>query len=254
MKTNHYGLLCTEMYEMLHRQAPDDELEFYLSYARKDMRILEALCGSGRFLVPFLDMGFDIAGVDSSEEMLEKLKRKAPDANVHATDILKFESTSSFDYIFITSGSVSLFTDMALCEAVLKKMKSLLSQNGIFVFAVDTIANRCVDDDDYMITATGVTDNGCDLVLKTKNFFDIESQTQFSPGIYELYDGKQLLTKEEMDFQTHLYRSGEMETILKDVGFSNIKTYSSFSKNEHCDDESGMFLFECRLSRERNGA
>ena len=29
---NYYGNLCTEMYEILHKDAPSDELSFYLSY------------------------------------------------------------------------------------------------------------------------------------------------------------------------------------------------------------------------------
>lgn len=37
-KQNYYGSLCTEMYEILHPQAPQDELAFYLSYAKKDKR------------------------------------------------------------------------------------------------------------------------------------------------------------------------------------------------------------------------
>ena len=51
MIKNYYGNLCTEMYEILHKEAPQDELEFYLSYAEKGMSILEPMCGSGRFLV-----------------------------------------------------------------------------------------------------------------------------------------------------------------------------------------------------------
>lgn len=38
---NYYGNLCTEMYEILHEQAPQDELDFYLSYAEKEKKILE---------------------------------------------------------------------------------------------------------------------------------------------------------------------------------------------------------------------
>ena len=56
---NYYGSLCTEMYEILHESAPGDELNFYLSYAEKGMSILEPLCGSGRFLIPFLERGFE---------------------------------------------------------------------------------------------------------------------------------------------------------------------------------------------------
>ena len=33
MKQNYYGSLCTELYELLNKEAPRDELDFYLSYA-----------------------------------------------------------------------------------------------------------------------------------------------------------------------------------------------------------------------------
>ena len=85
-------------------------MEFYLSYAEKEMSILEPVCGSGRFLIPFLEKGYQIKGVDNSREMLEKLKQKAPDS------------------IFISSGSVSLFTDMESCKSILSKMKTLLKK------------------------------------------------------------------------------------------------------------------------------
>ncbi len=75
---NYYGSLCTVMYELLHPYAPEDELQFYLQYAKKEMKILEPLCGSGRFLVPFLERGFNITGFDMSEEMLKELYKKAP--------------------------------------------------------------------------------------------------------------------------------------------------------------------------------
>lgn len=65
-KQNYYGCLCTELYEILHEKAPQDELDFYLSYAEKGQKILEPLCGSGRFLLPFMERGFDIDGMDSS--------------------------------------------------------------------------------------------------------------------------------------------------------------------------------------------
>lgn len=66
------------MYEILHTKAPKNELDFYLSYANKKDKILELMCGSGRFLLPFIESGFDVSGVDNSTSMLEKLKEKTP--------------------------------------------------------------------------------------------------------------------------------------------------------------------------------
>lgn len=62
---NYYGNLCTEMYEILHDKAPQDELDFYLSYAEKNKKILEIMCGSGRFLVPFWNMDITFVGLIS---------------------------------------------------------------------------------------------------------------------------------------------------------------------------------------------
>lgn len=244
---NYYGNLCTEMYEILHDKAPQDELDFYLSYAEKNKKILEIMCGSGRFLVPFLEYGYNIRGVDFSVEMLEKLKLKAPEADVEYADIAKYTTNEQFDYIFISSGSVSLFTDMNLCQKILKKIKGLLAPAGKFVFAVDTIAAKCLDNDDYETSVSVKMKNGFDLVLKTKNYFDVQQQIQFSPGIYELYDRDKLLKSEHMDFQTHLYKFGEMENYLREAGFTEIKTYSSFEKEIAIDDCCNMFLFECNL-------
>ena len=239
--------LCTEMYEILHDKAPQDELDFYLSYAEKNKKILEIMCGSGRFLVPFLEYGYNIRGVDFSAEMLEKLKLKAPEADVEYADIAEYTTNEQFDYIFISSGSVSLFTDMNLCQKILKKIKGLLAPAGKFVFAVDTIAAKCLDNDDYETSVSVKMKNGFDLVLKTKNYFDVQQQIQFSPGIYELYDRDKLLKSEHMDFQTHLYKFGEMENYLREAGFTEIKTYSSFEKEIAIDDCCDMFLFECNL-------
>ena len=246
-KQNYYGNLCTEMYEILHEKAPRDELNFYLSYAKKEDKILEALCGSGRFLIPFMEQGFDIFGIDLSVAMLNKLKQKAPNAKVFQADILEYSSKNRFDYIFISSGSVSLFTDINLCRKILGKIKEMLTPEGKFVFAVDTVADKCSDDNDYKISVTTKTKEGFDLILKNKNYYDEQSRTQFSPGIYELYNGTELLQSEYMDFQTHLYKFGEMERLLKEIGFTNVKTYSSFSKDVAADDNCEMFLFECSV-------
>lgn len=246
-KQNYYGNLCTEMYEILHEKGPRDELNFYLSYAKKEDKILEALCGSGRFLIPFMEQGFDIFGIDLSVAMLNKLKQKAPNAKVFQADILEYSSKNRFDYIFISSGSVSLFTDINLCRKILGKIKEMLTPEGKFVFAVDTVADKCSDDNDYKISVTTKTKEGFDLILKNKNYFDEQSRTQFSPGIYELYNGTELLQSEYMDFQTHLYKFGEMERLLKEIGFTNVKTYSSFSKDVAADDNCEMFLFECSV-------
>jgi len=245
IKINYYGALCTMMYEELHRDTPQDELEFYLSYAKKEVNILEALCGSGRFFIPFLKRGLNIKGIDNSHEMLEKLKLKSPNADTFEVDIEQYQSSEKFDYIFISSGSVSLFTDIRQCKKILKKINLLLKTNGKFVFAVDTVASRCKNDNDYNIKVSLKLKHDYILILKSKNWYDEKTHTQFSPSIYELYDGKKLLQSEFMNFQIHLYELGEMDNLLQETGFTKFCVYSSFNKEIAVDNKAEMFLYEC---------
>ncbi len=245
LKQNYYGSLCTEMYEILHETASANELQFYLSYAEKGMKILEPMCGSGRFFIPFLESGLDISGMDLSKEMLKKLKQKVSSAKVIQADIIEYSVKEKYDYIFIPSGSISLFTDMHMCKNILRKMKNLLVPSGKFVFAVDTVFNRFVNDSDYKVDISVKTKEGFDLVLKSKHYYDEQSQTQFSPGIYELYQNTKLLQSEPMDFQTHLYRLGEMEQYLRECGFKDILTYSSYQKEIAVNDDCEIFIYEC---------
>ena len=159
------------MYEILHDRTALEELEFYLSYADKDKKILEPLCGSGRFLLPFMEQELCITGLDASEEMLGKLKSKAPAAHVIQADIAAYQTEEKYDYIFIPSGSVSLFTDMGLCKRVLHRWKEMMAPGGKLVFSVDTVANRCPDSG-YETAASVKTKDGLDLILKNKNHYD----------------------------------------------------------------------------------
>lgn len=244
---NYYGSLCTEMYEILHERPPLDELDFYLSYAEKGQKIFEPLCGSGRFFLPFLNRGYKISGVDLSAEMLAKLKQKAPAAKVAQADVTEYNSGETYDYIFIPSGSISLFTDLSMLKAILRKIKALLNPGGKFVFAVDTVEARVPDRADYTISVSVKTQEGFDLILKNKNQYDEATRTQFSPSIYELYDGSNLLQREYMDFQTHLYEPGEMEGYLYEAGFTQITVYADFDKKPPGADGSELFLYECGI-------
>lgn len=242
---NRYGRLCTEMYEILHAEAPQDELDFYLSYARSGMRILEPLCGSGRFLVPFMKRGFDITGVDLSEEMLAKLLAKAPDARAICADMAHCPLEESFDYIFIPSGSLSLFTDESTRDNVISSIASMLSDEGVFVFAVDAVT--CAENSrGFVVDATVETSDGRSIVLKSSHRYDEQTRIQHSPGIYELYDGDALVASEPMDFKFRLYECEEMRATLARAGFGRIEAYSSFAKTPAGDEKSDILLFECK--------
>ena len=75
---NSYGKLCTQYYDIDKPQPQADALAFYLDQAAlSGGPLLEPMCGSGRFLLPLMQAGYDITGVDASPEMLAACRRKA---------------------------------------------------------------------------------------------------------------------------------------------------------------------------------
>lgn len=244
---NYYGRLCMETYEALHAAAPEDELAFYLSYARAGDKILEPMCGSGRFLIPFMERGFDITGIDLSEEMLSALYRKTPQAHAFKGDILEFSSDVLYDYIFISSGSFSLFTDAETADRVLVKLRSLLAPHGKMVIAAESMAGACNGDGSYRLVSAMPFDDGGELRFSSMDRYDAKTQTQYSPGRYELYRDGEPVESEWMDFQIRLYRFGELEQRLERAGFASVTTYRSFDKEPAKGDMDEMFLYECSV-------
>jgi predicted TPR repeat methyltransferase len=66
-----YGPLCTLFYDADKPVAPDSEVGWYAENLPKDAGpLLELMCGSGRLLVPLVEDGFKLHGVDFSAAML----------------------------------------------------------------------------------------------------------------------------------------------------------------------------------------
>ncbi len=110
---------------------------------------------------------------------------------------------------------------------------------------MDTVASRCKNDNDYNIKMSLELKHDYTLILESKNWYDEKTHTQFSPSIYELYDGKKLLQSEFMNFQIHLYELREMDNLLQETGFTKFCVYSSFNKEIAVDNKAEMFLYEC---------
>src|SRR5678816_1813672 len=85
-RMNAYRKLCTEFYDIDKPTAPNDALELFTHHARQaGSPILEPMCGSGRFLVPLRQRGFDIDGIDASPEMLQACRDKCARLGIRAT-------------------------------------------------------------------------------------------------------------------------------------------------------------------------
>jgi 2-polyprenyl-3-methyl-5-hydroxy-6-metoxy-1,4-benzoquinol methylase len=75
--TWHHGLVA-DYWAAVNVDAP--ELDVYRQHLHSP--VLDAGCGTGRLLVPLREAGFDIDGCDASADMIERCRRRAPDASL----------------------------------------------------------------------------------------------------------------------------------------------------------------------------
>jgi SAM-dependent methyltransferase len=75
--TWHHGLVA-DYWAMVNLDAP--ELELYEQFLRSP--VLDAGCGAGRLLAPLWERGFDVDGCDASADMVERCRRRLPEATL----------------------------------------------------------------------------------------------------------------------------------------------------------------------------
>ena len=81
-----YSTLCTELYDYTKPvgYSLNGDIEYYEERLKNCRgRILEAAVGSGRVIIPLLEAGFTVDGIDYSPEMLESCRIRCKERGLH---------------------------------------------------------------------------------------------------------------------------------------------------------------------------
>ena len=83
---NSYRKLSTEFYDIDKPAPPPEALDFYRNYALQSSgRILEPMCGWGRFLLSLLAEGYAVEGVDASPDMARACRERGAQRGLDPT-------------------------------------------------------------------------------------------------------------------------------------------------------------------------
>lgn len=100
-------------------------------------RSLEIGCGSGRLLVPLVDEGFHVEGLELSHEMLDLCRKNHPHfaMPLHQGDMDAWNSDDKYDSIMIPAFTLQLSRDPF---ATLRHINNLLKNGGALYFSAFT--------------------------------------------------------------------------------------------------------------------
>jgi len=243
-----YGNLCSWFYDIDKPIPPKEELDFYLSFASKNMTILEPMCGSGRFLTEFVKRGFTIDGFDLSKDMIEKCHKKLekmnPTYNLKCCTFSQFKPTKKYDLILIPSNSFSLITDHNEILSSLEELKELLASDGKLVMSVETIPdNQNISVDENKSKRT-VTENEFKIdFIYLESMYDKLENILYSKTRYKLYKDGKLINSEDEQFNIKCYKTDELEKYLEVTGLKPRNKYFNYSKADYSGQKTEALIY-----------
>ncbi len=98
-------------------------------------KILEIGCGPGNYTKIFSEKGYDITGIDTSEEMLEVARGKC-NCNFLNMDVRNLSLYSKFDCCLALFAVMGYITEDLDIKKTLTKIRKHLKNDGIFIFDV----------------------------------------------------------------------------------------------------------------------
>ncbi len=213
--------------------------DFYLELAREaNGPVLDIACGTGRILLPCLQAGVDIEGIDLFEPMLARLRTKAAalglSPRLHRADMSDFRLDRRFAQIVIPFNAfIHNMTQEAQIRC-LSLCREHLLPGGLLAFdtffpshaIVGTAENTRVFEGEMPHPATGLP-----MRMYDTRTFDRVAQTQHSLNELELLDAGGNIAKvhRSRSDSRYVYKN-EMELLLRVAGFARWEICGDFDR------------------------
>ncbi len=104
-------------------------------------RVLDVCCGTGRLLKEIEKNGMDATGVDMSETMVDRARKKKRAKNLMLIDATKMDFTDKFDAAVILIALHEM--DPETRKLVIENMKKVVKEGGVLIFSdFATVKNK----------------------------------------------------------------------------------------------------------------
>jgi len=246
--SHQYQKLCTEFYDLSKPEAGPKETFFYEQLLKEAKGpFLEAMCGSGRLLIPLLKQGLVIDGVDNSAHMLESCSQRCKEsglsAQLYRQSLQSLSMPQKYGVIFIAIGSFQLIRERPEALQVLKNLRQHLLPGG--KLAIETFVPwegiRDSINGDVLAGQSGpiaserkeISPDGFEIICKSAVSLNFKEQLEVSRTRYEKWAGGALLHAEEEEYAVRWYHRYEMAMFLEKAGFSSVQILdASFEQNQ----------------------
>ena len=228
-----YGKLCTEFYDADKKFATADELALYQEIFTDQQVLFEPMCGSGRLLIPLMELGYEVHGCDNSASMLASLKIRAEERSLNPAIYHKSLEDISLEQqyhgIIIPLGSFQLFYPRKKAYKALETFKQLLLPSGKLVMDC-FIPWETLYEGGETDSSEGETQlpNGDLIKIVNHTTANKQEQHMLSKSDYTKYSNGKVVAEENEEMDILWYYPYEMELMLERYGFTQVKRVNRF--------------------------
>ena len=234
---------CAYVYdELMDNLDYNKWLDYVVSLLKENVpqakNIVELGCGTGTITKGLANQGYNVLGVDLSEDMLSIAMNSNYDEKIMyiLQDMCELDLGGEYDAFVSVGDSVNYITDKEDLIKVFKGVKEHLSENGVFVFDLKT---------KHLYESIGdsvIADNREDMAMIWENSFENNINEYLVTVFAKREDG--LYERFEEEHRQRAYSIDEIKEALNDVGME-CTIFKAFTMDEP-DEETERYYVVAR--------
>lgn len=234
-----------EVYDLFMDNVPYEEWNTYLTglleeYGVSEGLVLELGCGTGKMTRLLAKSGYDMIGVDNSEEMLQIAGESGEEREsilYLLQDMREFELYGTVRAVVSVCDSMNYILEEADLLKVFRLVNNYLDPGGIFIFDMNTIYKYR-----DLLGETTICENREEGSFIWDNYYDEEEQiNQYDLTLF-IKEKEELYRKYE---ETHFQRAYEVEKvqqILEEAGMEFLTAYEAFTHEKIRQDSERIYI------------
>ena len=223
-----------EVYDTFMDNVPYEEWADYLEerlkeYGVKDGLVLELGCGTGSMTELLAEKGYDMIGVDNSEDMLEIAMEKRIESGHDILYLLQnmqeFELYGTVAAVVSVCDSLNYITEQEELTEVFRLVNNYLDPDGLFIFDVNMeVKFRKIADS----TIAENREEGSFIWENT--YYEEEHMNEYGLTIFAKCEDRRYEKYEETHYE-RAYSLDEIKESLAQAGLVFVTAYDSFTHN-----------------------
>jgi len=246
-----------QVYDLFMDNVPYEEWSEYVISLLKEEKIEDGLvldlgCGTGKMTRLLAEAGYDMIGIDNSEDMLE-IAREFQYIDPVLKEGEEDEETSSILYLLQDMREFELYGTVraiiSICDSmnyileeedllqVFKLVNNYLDPKGIFIFDMNTRYKYA-----ELLGETTITENREEGSFIWENYFDEEEDiNQYDLTLFIREEGDLYRKYEETHYQ-RVYDLDTVKCLLKEAGMEFVAAYDAFTREPVREDSERIYI------------